>query len=311
LKIISVRAHDLSLRQLQYAVAVADALHFRRAADACRVSQPALSAQLAELEGALGVRLFERDRRRVLLTAAGAELVERARGVLRGVDDLVAAAERFVDPFAGTLRIGVIPTIAPYALPGLTPALRRRFPRLRVEWREERTAEVVRALDAGGLDAGLLALEAEIGTPERAVVASDPFVLVARRDHPLGKGRGPLAPEALEGAEVLLLDDGHCFRGQALALCRRVDAGEAGFRATSLTTLVQMVLGGGGVTLIPEVAVASETRRGGLVARRFRAPAPHRTIALVWRPASPHGPALRELAATLRAAWPGAGRPRP
>jgi len=310
--IISVRPPDLSLRQLQYAVAVAAERNFRRAAAACRVSQPALSAQLAELEGTLGVRLFERDRRRVLITSAGEALVERARTILRDVDDLQAAAARLADPLAGTLKIGVIPTVAPYALPEVTPPLRRKFPRLRVEWREERTADLVRALEAGALDAALLALEADIGDLEHEVVARDRFVLVTRTDHALARGSRPLAPSALAGGTVLLLDDGHCFRDQALALCQRVSAEEAGFRATSLTTLVQMVRGNGGTTLLPEIAVSLETRHGDLAVRRFSAPAPGRTLALVWRPGAAHGEALRSIAAELSAAWPGSpGNPRP
>src|SRR5689334_10845674 len=150
----------LSLRQLEYAVAVADTLSFRRAAEQCHVSQPSLSAQIAQLEGAIGVKLFERDRRRVLLTAGGRELIERARQVLVQAEDLVEAARRVGDPLSGTLRIGIIPTISPYLLPSVAPKLRKSFARLNIVWVEEKTDVLKQRLDAGVLDAAILALEA-------------------------------------------------------------------------------------------------------------------------------------------------------
>ena len=293
-----------SLRQLQYAVAVAEELSFRRAAERCHVSQPSLSAQLGELEDAIGVRLFERDRRRVLLTSAGRELVERASRILLEVADFAEAAKRAGDPFAGTLRIGVIPTVSPYLLPLLTPRLRSEFPRLTVAWLEEKTAVLVRGLDSGTLDAAILALESEIGEVEREVIAQDPFVLVAPSEHPLVKKTSPAATSDLANTDVLLLDDGHCFRDQALAVCSKARARELEFRATSLPTLVQMVAGGAGVTLLPELSVATEAPRGRLRVRPFAKPAPHRTIALVWRKSSPLGAALHRLAATLRDTYP-------
>jgi LysR family transcriptional regulator, hydrogen peroxide-inducible genes activator len=303
----SYASHSFSLRQLQYAVAVAGSLSFRKAAEVCHVSQPSLSAQLAQLEDALGVRLFERDRRRVLVTAAGKELVERARRVLLEADDLIAAAKRAGDPLAGTLRIGVIPTISPYLLPSATPALRTAYPRLTTVWVEDKTASLVRSLDAGVLDAALLALEAEIGDVEHEVLADDPFVLATRPGDPLGEKSMPAKPSELRQASVLLLDDGHCFRDQALAYCSSAKARELEFRATSLPTLAQMVAGGAGVTLLPQLAVPTEAQRAGLRVRTFAAPVPHRTIALVWRKRSPFAPALRKLAATIREVYPGAG----
>lgn len=295
--------HPFTLRQLQYAVAVADTLSFRKAADRCRVSQPSLSAQLAHLEEALGVRLFERDRRRVLITPAGAEIVERARIVLRDSDDLVELARRSVDPLAGTLRIGVIPTISSYLLPRLTAALRDAYPRLSVLWIEDKTEVLVRNLDAGTLDAALLALEADIGDVEHEVIGPDRFVLAMPVGHPLGAKTSPAKASELKGASVLLLDDGHCFRDQALAFCSGANARELEFRATSLSTLAQMVAGGAGVTLLPELAVETEAKRAELSIRPFANPAPKRTIALVWRTRSPLGPALRKLAATARSAY--------
>jgi len=211
--------HPFSLRQLQYAVAVAEALSFRRSAERCHVSQPSLSAQLAQLEEALGVRLFERDRRRVLITAAGHELIERARRVLVEADHLLEAAARAGDPLSGTLRVGVLPTISPYLLPAITPALRAAYPRLNLLWVEDKTDVLVRRLDAGTLDAVLLALEADIGDVEHEVIARDDFVLATPKGHMLGTKKAPARPAELRDADVLLLDDGHCLREQALALC--------------------------------------------------------------------------------------------
>lgn len=300
----SYSAHLFTLRQLQYVVAVADALSFRKAAERCHVSQPSLSAQLGQLEDAIGVRLFERDRRRVLLTSAGKDLVERARRLLIEADDFVFAAKRASDPFSGELQIGVIPTISPYLLPSLTPALRAAYPHLVTKWIEDKTDELVRNLDAGRIDAALLALEADLGDVEFEEVATDPFVLVSRPDDPIMAKTRPVTLSELGEMNVLLLDDGHCLREQALAVCSRAKAHELEFRATSLSTLVHMVAGGAGVTLLPELAVAFEVERAGLRARPFARPAPHRTIALVWRKRAPLGEALKKIAATIRKAYP-------
>jgi LysR family hydrogen peroxide-inducible transcriptional activator len=301
---MNLAPHPFTLRQLQYAVAVADTLSFHRAAARCRVSQPSLSAQLAQLEGALRVKLFERDRRRVLPTAAGVLLVERARRLLVEADDLVEESKRVGDPLTGTLRIGVIPTISPYLLPHLTPALRERYPKLTTLWVEDKTDVLVRRLAAGELDAALLALEADIGQVEHEVIAPDPFVLATPPGHPLGTSRGPASRGELKGAKVLLLDDGHCFRDQALEFCGAAKAHELEFRATSLSTLVQMVAGGAGVTLLPALAVPTEVQRAALRVRPFARPAPHRTIALVWRKRSPLSAALHEVGALIRSAYP-------
>src|SRR5689334_4758780 len=215
---MNLAAHPFTLRQLQYVVAVAETLSFRQAAERCSVSQPALSAQLAQMEEALGVRLFERDRRRVLVTAAGRAVVERARGVLRETDDLVEVARRSGDALAGTLRIGIIPTISSYLLPRLAAAIRAAYPRLKVRWVEDKTDVLVRTLEGGALDAALLALEADIGDVESEVLGPDEFVLATPVGHPLGKS-SPAKASELREARVLLLDDGHCFREQALAFC--------------------------------------------------------------------------------------------
>jgi LysR family hydrogen peroxide-inducible transcriptional activator len=293
-------SYRFSLRQLEYAVALADTLNFRRAAEQCNVSQPSLSSQLAQLEESIGVRLFERDRRRVLLTPHGGDVIERARVLLRQADDVELAARRSADPFTGTIRIGIIPTVSPYLLPRIMPPLRREYPRLQFLWTEERTATVVHQLEAGQLDAILVAKEAHLGEVECDVLVHDVFVIAAPRSHPLMRTTKPARPSDLRGHEVLLLEDGHCFRDQALAVCARAGAREREFRATSLATLVQMIAGGNAVTLLPELAVRVEGH--GLKLRKFAPPGPHRTIVLAWRKASPLRTAFREVAATIRRA---------
>jgi len=293
-----------TLRQLQYFVAVAETGSFSKAAVRCFVSQPSLSAQLAELEAALGVALIERGRGRVAPTKAGRVLLARAQALLVGAEDLRAAARDFVDPLAGDLRIGVIPTLSPYLLPVLAPAIKRDWPRLTLQWTEDKTAVLAAELDAGRLDAALLALEADLGRVEHAVIGEDRFMLATRLGDPLGSRRKPLARDELKGAPLLLLDEGHCLRDQALSFCARARPRELDYRATSLATLVQMVAAGQGVTLLPALAAPVEATRAGLQLREFAAPAPHRTIALVWRRHSPLAGALEKLAATLRAAYP-------
>lgn len=301
---MSMEPHAFSLRQLQYAVAVAEALSFRKAAERCHVSQPALSAQIAHLEQVLGTALFERDRRRVLVTAAGRELIERARAVLRETDDLVEGARRARNPLAGTLRIGIIPTISPYLLPRIAPALRRAYPALRLLWVEDKTEVLSRSLSTGALDAAVVALESDLGEVDEAVIAADPFVIAAAPDSALGSKNTPAKPSELRDVGVLLLDDGHCFRDQALAICSEARASELEFRATSLTTLTQMVAAGAGVTLLPRLAVPTETLRTKLTVRPFEEPAPQRTIALVWRRRSPLAAAFGHIVECIRSAYP-------
>jgi len=301
--------HPFTLRQLQYAVAVAETLSFRRAAERCRVSQPSLSSQLAQLESGLGVRLFERNRRKVLITPAGEALVRRARELLLRADDLLESARAAVDALAGTMRIGIIPTISPYLLPRATPLLKRAFRDLSVIWVEDKTHTLVRALGAGDLEAAVLALEAELGEVEEEIIGKDAFVLAAPPGHLLAQKTSPVTMKDLRGAQVLLLDEGHCLRQQALELCTASKARELEFRATSLPTLVQMVAAGAGVTLLPALAVPTESNRAKLSVRPFAPPAPHRTLALVWRPHSALAAALRKVAAVLREAATRSARP--
>src|SRR2546422_1041278 len=279
--------HPFSLRQLQYAAAVADTGGFRKAAQLCHVSQPSLSAQLAQLEEALGVRIFERDRRRVLVTPAGNEMLARARRVLLEAEDLVAASSRLRDPLCGTLRIGVIPTVSPYLLPEITPAIHSTYPRLTLHWSEEKTQVALRLLRDGALDAVLLALVPGMEGLDPPVVAEDPFALAGAPSDPLRRPRGPARVKELEGASLLLLEDGHCFRDQTLAFCEDAHVREAGYRATSLATLARMAAGGAGLTLLPELSHAVENRHEELAVRRFARPAPKRTLVLAWRAPCP------------------------
>ncbi len=299
-----------TVRQLEYLSAVGEHLSFHRAADACHVSQPGLSAQFRELETTLGVRLFERDRRRVIATAVGEALLPRARAILAAVDELVEAARGLAQPLTGTIRLGVIPTVAPFVLPRVLPDVRTRYPALRLLLREEQTATSLALLNAGRLDVVLLALEADLGDVATLPLFEDPFVLTMPVDHPLTRRR--LITEAdLEEQEVLLLDDGHCLRDQALAVCDRAGVHEFGdVRATSLGTLVQMVASGLGVTLLPAMALPVETERQTQLAyRRFVSPEPHRTIGLAWRRGSARAAEFHLLAKVLSSCAP-AARPR-
>lgn len=275
--------HPVTLRQLQYVVAVADRSSFRRAAEDCRVAQPSLSAQIAQCEDVLGVRLFDRDHRRVTPTPAGEALIAEARALLEQADRWVERARSFADPLGGVLRLGVIPTIGPYLLPEVAPHLRARFPRLSFVWSEDKTAKLVKALERGELDGAILALEAEVGDLEARVLGKDTFWLAAAPGHPLASSTAPLPARELDGETVLVLDDGHCFGDQALDVCARRGAEPSAYRGTSLQTLVQLAAGGAGVTLLPRLALELENRKGALKVRPFEPEAPGRTLALVWR----------------------------
>jgi LysR family hydrogen peroxide-inducible transcriptional activator len=289
-----------TLRQLQYLLAIAETHSFRRAAAKCAVSQPSLSLQVAALEKALGVRFFERDRRGVLPTLAGEALLERVRRVLLEVDELTEAARMCQDPLVGILRLGVIPTMAPYLLPRAMPFLQEAFPRLTLRWIEERTSSLVAQLQGGRLDGALLAQEADLGNLETVVLGKDPFHLALPKGHPLARDRAPVRLDALEGERLLLLDEGHCLRDQTLVACREARVEELSFRATSLSTLVQMVASGLGITLLPRMAADLEAGRSSLAIRPLAEPTPFRTLVLAWRRGSHAGPALREMALLLK-----------
>lgn len=226
------------------------------------------------------------------------------REVLLLADDLMDAASGLADPLSGVVRVGAIPTVAPYLLPEVAPTLRASLPGLEVRWVEDKTASLVSQLARGELDAAIVALEAELGEVEHAVLGVDPFVFAASPDHPLARRRGKVRIEELDDEPVLLLDDGHCFRDQALAACGATAIREASYRATSLQTLVQMTAQGHAVTLLPSLAVPLENRRGDLKVRSIGPRAPYRTLALVWRKGSSRRATFEAVAKVVVGAFP-------
>ncbi len=288
-----------TVRQLEALVAVADHGSFRRAATSLDISQPALSAQVQAAEEVLGVQVFERDRRAVLVTPAGEDIVGRARIALDTIDAVAAAARRRGEPLVGALRLGVIPTIAPYWLPALLPQVRAKFPRLELVLREDQTARLLAALDAGQLDVAFVALPVPGDFTTAAIARENFLVAVPRGDALLAKAK--LGERDLDDRIVLLLEDGHCLRDPALAVCDRGGAVESmQVRATSLPTLVQMVAGRMGITLLPEAAAdALVPPRGPVAVMPLAKPQPGRQIGLAWRTSSARLKEFRLLAEVM------------
>ncbi|MFC1412835.1 LysR substrate-binding domain-containing protein [Streptacidiphilus sp. N1-12] len=287
-----------SLSQLRAFAAVAEYRHFRDAAAAIGMSQPALSGAVAALEEALDAQLVERTTRKVIITPLGERVAQHARGVLSGLHALTDEVEASRRPFTGPLHLGVIPTVAPYLLPVVFRLVRDRYPELELNVHEERTPQLLDGLGSGRLDVLLLALPGGRGTADIPLYDED-FVLVTPPDHPLA-GRADVPRDMLLDLEVLLLEEGHCLRDQVLDLCREVPGGT---RAAGLPTLVQLVAGGLGVTLLPATALDVETSRSPqLAVARFAAPAPGRRIGLSHRPASARTPEYHRLATALREA---------
>ena len=291
----------MNLRDLKYLVALADHRHFGRAASACFVSQPTLSTQIRKLEEELGVALVERAPRRVMLTPAGRDAAERARRIVADVEEMREAARRSRNPEAGTVRLGIFPTLGPYLLPHVVPRVRERFPDLELLLVEEKTETILRQLREGRLDAGVLALPLHDDQLHLEFLFEEPFVLAVPHGHALGTGQS-LTMTDLADQSLLLLEDGHCLRDQALDVCQLAGASEkSGFRATSLETLRQMVAANVGITLLPVLAVkppVAPSREVTLMP--FRAPAPSRRIALVWRRSSAMSEFLTRFAAVFR-----------
>ncbi|MFH9421411.1 LysR substrate-binding domain-containing protein [Streptomyces sp. NPDC017529] len=302
------RPRQPSLAQLRAFVAVAEHLHFREAAAEIGMSQPALSGAVSALEEALGVQLLERTTRKVLLSPAGERVAARARTVLEAVGDLLEEAEAARAPFTGVLRLGVIPTVAPYLLPTVLRLVRDRYPDLDLQVHEEQTGSLLDGLQQGRLDLLLLAVPLGAPTIAELPLFDEDFVLVAPKDHWLG-GRGDIPREALKDMDLLLLDEGHCLRDQALDICREAGREEGAPVTTSaagLSTLVQLVAGGLGVTLLPRTALRVETARNDqLTTGYFADPAPSRRIALAMRAGAARQAEFEEFAAALREAMKG------
>lgn len=290
-----------TLRQLQFLTALRAEGSFVAAAEAVGVTQPTLSAGIKDLETSLGQVLVERGRLGAVLTPAGEEAAERAARALGEVEELVRAVQAAGEPFSGAFRLGAIPTIAPFLLPRVLPLLKKKFPKLRLQLREDLTGRLVEALRARTVDAALIALPYEANGIATAPIADDEFLFLCPEDHPLAK-RNDLAPEHLKTEEVLLLEDGHCLRDHALAACRLPNSKRsADVGATSLHTLVQMVGGGLGVTLLPKIAAEAGAAVGAHVAvRQFAEPLVGRSIGVAWREGGQREKEARMLADVLR-----------
>lgn len=297
-------AHALpSLRQLRYLVAVSDKLNFTQAAEACFVTQSTLSAGIKELEAALGTCLVERERHSVMMTPVGIELVARARRLLAETEDLAEWARNADRPMSGLLRLGVIPTIAPFLLPSVLPSVREQYPDLRIALREDLTAHLLSRLNAGQIDFALIALPYDTGKLHVQPLFDEELLLVAPagREADMPRDIGKLDPEAL-----LLLEEGHCLRGHTLGGCRLDEPRSTGMEATSLFTLAQMVDSGLGMALLPEMTLASGLLGGmKLVAHRFAEPRPRRTIALVARSSNARQECFERLGALIASRAPG------
>src|SRR6266478_8879555 len=284
---------NVTLRQLRYFDALARHGHFGRAAEACAISQPALSMQIKEMEGALGGLLLERSARQVALTRLGEELAQRVREILRSVDELGDFARASRDKFAGRLRIGMIPTIAPYLLPRIVGNLTRAHPELDIQVREALTPKLIQELAEGRLDTAIVALPVSEASLTEVALFTENFLLVRPRED---AGKPVPNSKMLREMRLLLLEEGHCFRDQALSFCNmKSSLPRDMLDASSLSTLVQMVSAGIGVTLIPEMAVAVETRSAPVSVARFKNPQPSRTIGMVWRKTSPLAGQLQQI----------------
>lgn len=290
----------LSIKHLRYFEALARHGHFGRAADACAISQPALSVQMKELEEILGAPLIERGPRQIRLTSLGEVFAERARDILRSVDELGALARASHSPMVGRLRIGVIPTIAPYLLPGVIKALASDHPELDIRPREAVTKRLIDDLIAGRLDMAIVALPISEPSLVEVPLFDEEFILVRPRED---AGKPVPSSERLREMRLLLLEEGHCFRDQALSFCQLPSKLPRDLmEGSSLSTLVQMVGAGIGVTLIPEMAVRIETQSAAVSVAQLQAPRPSRTIGMVWRKSNPLADQFTTLTDTVRAA---------
>lgn len=289
----------LTTRQLECVAILAELRNFRRAAERIGLTQPALSWQIRAVEETLGVQLFERDRRAVLVTTIGQEVAARCADALRAIDGVADAARGSAEPLVGTLTVGVIPTVAPYWLPALLPAVRKRFAKLDIVLQEVQTPTLLSRMHQGTIDVGIMALPVAGDFATQALV-EEPFVLALPKGHTLSK-RTSIRETDLSGLDLLLLEDGHCLRDQALEVCHLRTARELpNVRATSMTTLIQMVAGGMGATLLPAAAQKSASR--DVDVRPFAGKAPGRTLGLAWRMSSARLREFRLLVEVMRPA---------
>jgi LysR family hydrogen peroxide-inducible transcriptional activator len=293
---------DLKLKDLRYLVAVADTRHFGRAAERSFVSQPTLSAQLKKLEEYLGVQLIERAPKRVSLTVAGEQIVERARRILESGDEIIELAKGHRDPLAGRLKLALLPTIGPYLLPNVAGKLRKQLPRLELMLYEYQTDVMLEKLHSGEIDVGILALPVPLDGLDSYELYKEPFTVAMPANHRLS-GRATIKVSDLQEETLLLLEDGHCLRDQALDICSGTDVHEKqDFRATSLETLRQMVASGVGITLLPELAGRGAYGAArGVTIRPFAKPVPTRTIGAIWRKSSARRAVILALAKNIEA----------
>lgn len=290
----------MNIRDLKYLTALAEHKHFGRAAESCFVSQPTLSTQIKKLEEELGVTLVERDNKKVMLTNIGITISERANDILGDVDEIKALAKQASDPESGVLTLGLIPTIGPYLLPYAVKAIRKRFPDIKLYLHEAQTHVLTDMLKTGKVDAAIMALPVADDRIESYPMYAEAFFAALPMGHSLGKAK-TLKPSQLKNEEMMLLEDGHCLRDQALDICHKMGAHEmGGFRATSLETLRQMVASGAGVTLLPTLAAeSSQCSESDISIIPFSDPQPKRDIGIFYRPSSPRKELFQEIGRTI------------
>jgi LysR family hydrogen peroxide-inducible transcriptional activator len=290
-----------SLQQLRFLCALAEHCHFGRAAESCAVTQSTLSGGIKELEARLGITLCERSHRHAMLTPLGKEIATRAQRLLVDAEELVGLARNAQEPLSGPLRFGIIPTVGPYVLPSLLSHLGTALPKLKLYVREAPTTVLLDKLAGGELDILLVAIPYELGEVEAMEIAKDPIVVAMPRNHPLGK-RKVVGPDDLAREQLLLIEDGHCLRSHSLQACRIVNPiRNEVFQATSLRTLIQMVAAELGITLMPQIAAASElASTRNVVIRPLSPDKPFRTLVLAWRPTSARGAEFRTLGSLIR-----------
>ena len=291
----------MNLRDLRYFVALADTKHFGKAAERSYVSQPTLSAQIKKLENYLGVQLIERQPRRVTLTETGAKILPIARRILQESDEIVSLARNEHDPLSGKLKLALIPTIGPYLLPLVTRKLRKQLPQLKLMLYEYQTQVMLEKLRSGEIEVGILALPVPMDGLDSAELYDENFTVAVPNNHPFSK-RPAVKLDDLAGETLLLLEDGHCLRDQALDVCNRIDVKEnEDYRATSLETLRQMVAAGLGITLLPELATRGPFGSGqGLTVKSFAKPIPSRAVGAVWRKSTSRTAAINAVCDVIR-----------